>query len=220
MRWHKQLILASCCAFLSAGLIYAYSSQLEKRYSSLQQDALERYGGEQVEVFVARRPLAQGEKVLPEALEKRSWIVDLLPPDAVTQAEDVVGKTLSSSILQGEPISLQRFEQDTSRLDVPGTLVALSLPAQAVRSVGGALAPGMLVDVYATGASGSTRMLQAASVLAVSKVSEGASLQWVTLAVEPDRVQEIIEASHKTELYFVLPGSELIDEFSKDANHE
>jgi len=33
------------------------------------------------------------------------------------------------------------------------------------------------------------------------------SAGWVTLAVDPDRVEELVAASAKTDLYFVLPGA-------------
>ena len=35
-----------------------------------------------------------------------------------------------------------------------------------------------------------------------------AKVSWITVAVAPESVQEIVAAAQKTELYFTLPGSE------------
>ena len=68
----------------------------------------------------------------------------------------------------------------------------------------------MSVDVYSSGDSTTTAIAQNVNVLDTSVGNSGALTSgdngWVTLAVEPDKVQEIIAASNKTTLYFTLPG--------------
>ena len=65
----------------------------------------------------------------------------------------------------------------------------------------------MEVDVYATGPVSTTKLVGGALVLATSAASEsGATAEWVTLAVEPERVQEVVAAAQNLELYFALPA--------------
>ena len=107
-------------------------------------------------------------------------------------------------------ISSKRFEETTASLDVPDGFSAVSVPARDVQAVGGAVAPGMSVDVYATGATSTDVIVREALVVSTSASGADAqgdgSVKWLTLAVSPDRVQELVAAAQSSELYFVLPG--------------
>ena len=78
-------------------------------------DALVRYGGDQVEVCVAKRDIAAGEMVEASAIETRLWVADLLPAEAVRQASEVVGSKASSVMLAGEVLSKRRFQAEGSQ---------------------------------------------------------------------------------------------------------
>ena len=52
-----------------------------RRGGARRADALARYGGDQVEVCVAKRDIAAGETVDSGAIETRLWVADLLPPE-------------------------------------------------------------------------------------------------------------------------------------------
>ena len=97
-------------------------------------------------------------------------------------------------------------------LDVPEGLTALSVPAKDVQAVGGAVAAGSRVDVYATGGTSTDVLASGVLVLATSASAQesttDAKVSWITVAVAPESVQEIVAAAQKTELYFTLPGSE------------
>ena len=75
--------------------------------------------------------------------------------------------------------------------------------------MGGALRPGVSADVYAVGSSSTTKLASEALILATSASQDakgsGADA-WVTLAVQPSRVQEMIQAAEGQTLYFALPG--------------
>lgn len=176
-------------------------------------EALERFGGEQVEVCVAKRDIAAGEVVDASSFEKRMWVTALLPDDPLTQDSDVLGKQVTSTVLKGEVLTSRRFEESSSSIDVPGELTAVSVPARDVQTVGGALRPGMFVDVYATGSSGTTLIAHSVLVLATnassSSKSGADSVSWVTLALDPANVQEIVSVAQGSELYFALPGEDV-----------
>lgn len=209
MRNRKTAAAGLACGLACALSVFAYTQTVNNEAQQARADALARYGGEQVEVCVATRDLAAGEVVSADAVSTRSWIVDFLPRDTARSADEVVGRQLSSAVLEGEPISLQRFEGEADVLDVPQGMAALSVPAGDVQSVGGHLAAGSRVDVYTTGGTATSLLLSDALVLATSH-EEGASSSssaWVTLAVDPARVQELVDASQRTELYFAMPAA-------------
>lgn len=208
MRRSKTLIFGIISGLLCAGAVFLYTQGVKADAEEVRTEALERYGGEQIEVCVALRDIAVGEKIDASNTATKLWVADLLPEDAINTFSEVSGKEVTSAILSGEVVSGKRFETTEKTWEVPEGLCVLSVPAKDVQTVGGSLAAGMKVDVYATGTS--TDLL-AQEVLVITtntdgEESSGSSVSWVTLALEPQAVQEIISASQKMELYFVLPS--------------
>ncbi|MEG0072412.1 MAG: Flp pilus assembly protein CpaB [Raoultibacter sp.] len=207
----RKVVIGVACGVVCALAVFAYTQSVRSDADAARAEALTRYGGEQAEVCVATRDLVAGETVSGDALAMKSWLADLLPADAVRQADEVIGRQVTSSILAGEVVSAKRFDQATSEIEVPAGFYAVSVPAKAVQSVGGSLCAGMKVDAYVTGGSSTDLILQDTLVLGTSagradkKMSS--EISWVTLALSPDRIQEVIDASQKAELYFVLPGT-------------
>lgn len=204
------MVAGIACGVLCAACVLAYLTSVRGEADAARAEALARYGGEQVEVYVARRDVAAGEKVDAAAVETRLWVADLLPADAVRAAGDVVGRTATSSILAGEVLSMRRFGEASTSIDVPAGFAALSVPAKTVQAVGGALAPGLRADLYASGDTATAAVARDVLVLATSAGGAdgavAADVTWVTVAVEPESVQEVIAASRKAELYFALPA--------------
>ena len=209
------------CGVLCAAFVAGFMANVQREADAARAEALARYGGEQVEVCVATRDIGAGERVDLSAIEMRLWVADLLPEEPIRESSEIIGKTTSSSIVKGEVISQKRFESDRDAL-VPEGKAAVSVPAKAVRAVGGAIRPHMSVDVYSSG--GSTTTVLARDVLVLdSSVGSSSSLTssdsgWITLAVDPDRVEEIVAASNKTDLYFVLPGQRVDGATSSDSS--
>ncbi len=160
---------------------------------------------------MATRDLAPGEVVDGSAVATKMWVADLLPDGAVTEPSGIVGQRLGSAVIKGEVLSVRRTEAQEADISVPQGLAAISVPARAVQAVGGSVEAGMHVDVYATGPVSTTRLVEGALVLASSASAEtgsaAASNAWITLAVAPERVQEIVSAAQNLELYFALPAT-------------
>ena len=210
VRKSKSLIAAVLCGLMCAVSVFLYMQGIRGEVDIARAEALTRYGGEQVEVFVATRDISVGERVDASNSVSKLWVADLLPVDAVQALSSVSGKQITSPILAGEVVSEKRFAAQEGEWSVPQGLCALSVPAKDVQTIGGSIVAGMEVDIYATGAN--TELL-AESVLVITtsvdgEEGAGSSISWVTLALEPHQVQEIIAASQKMELYFVLPGSQ------------
>ncbi len=202
------IICGACCALCVA----LYVMSVDEQANAAEADMLAKYGGDQVEVCVARRNIVAGETIRDSDIETKKWIATLLPVDAVASKDEVVGKQVGSTILTGEVISSARFGFKTTDIEVPDGLSALSVPAQAVQAVGGSLAPGMKADIYAVGASSTTRISTSALILATSmqedSIASTSSNAWITLAVKPESVQELVSAAESTKLYFVLPSAD------------
>ncbi|WP_304425813.1 Flp pilus assembly protein CpaB [uncultured Adlercreutzia sp.] len=207
MAINRQRWIGVACGVCCALCVALYMASVRGEVDAARAEALERYGGDQVEVCVAKRDLAAGETVDSAAIVQKLWVADLLPDGAVSDPTQIVGKRLGSSIIEGEVICAQRTELADSALSVPAGKAAISVPARAVQAVGGSIEAGMEVDVYATGPVSTTKLVGGALVLASSASGEGSSgSEWVTLAVDPERVQEVVAAAQNLELYFVLPA--------------
>ena len=210
MKRSKTAIWGILCGLLCAASVFLYTQNVADEATTARAEALARYGGEQLEVCVATRDITVGEKIDASNVTIKLWIADLLPEGAVRSFSDIAGKQATSTILAGEVVSRKRFEETATKIEIPYGFSALSVPAKDIQTVGGSIGAGMYVDVYATGVS--TELL-ARNILVLSTSVESAekrgntSISWVTLAVRPESVQEIITASQKMELYFVLPAT-------------
>lgn len=210
MKVNKSTLVGVVCAVCCAACVALYLAHVNQQAESERAEALARYGGEQIEVLVATRNIAAGETVTEGSVDVQLWLADLLPEGAVTSADEVVGKQLGSSILKGEVVSTQRLSKTSSDFEVPEGMAAVSVPTRDVQALGGALQPGMSVQVYATGASSTSLLIKDALVLETSLADSGSltssSSAWVTLAVPAESVQELVAAAQNLELYFVLLG--------------
>ena len=206
---NRSLVIGVASGLLCALSVGVYVMEVDREAEAAQSEMLARYGGEQIDVCVAKRDIVAGETISESDVETRTWVAALLPANAVTDSKEAVGEQVGSTILAGEVISTSRFGFDAASLDVPEGLVAVSVPSRDVQSVGGAVTAGSVVDVYAVGASSTSCLARSVRVLATSMESESSgsgAAAWVTLAVAPDRVQELVSAAQTLELYFALPS--------------
>lgn len=211
----RSIAIGLGCGLACALCVGLYVTHVDEKAAEAQAEMLAKYGGDQVEVCVAKRDILAGETILEGDIETRTWIATLLPANAVVDKRDAVGKQAGSSILAGEVVSSARFGFDSVEMDVPTGLVAVSVPTREVQAVGGALVPGMTTDVYAVGPSSTSRIVESAQVLATSlsqEASSGSASAWVTLAVKPAIVQELVTASENLQIYFALPSAGAIEE--------
>lgn len=223
VRWNKSLVAGLICGLCCVVCVGVYVAQVDEQASAARAEALARYGGDQLEVCVARRDVSAGEVLDDASVETKMWVAALLPEGALTSKADAVGKQVGSSILAGEVISSKRFEVAASTIEVPDGLSAVSVPAREVQAVGGALAPGMRADVYAVGATSTSKLVEGALIVATSSSEAGLSsgaVAWVTLAVSPSAVEELVSAAQNLELYFVLPTTEPAGEASGKSGGE
>lgn len=212
MKRSKTAVVALLCGVVCAGCVFAYTQSVRGEADAARAEALAQYGGEQVEVCVAKRDIAAGETLDASSVETRLWVADLLPAEAIRSLDDALGQSVSSAMVQGEVLSLRKLGEVGSSLDVPDGMTAVSVPAKDVQAVGGAISTGSNVDMYATGGTSTDLIAQDVLVLATSAgETSGGDVTWITVAVAPESAQEIVSAAQKTELYFTLPGKKLTE---------
>ncbi len=206
---NKSIVAGVACGLLCAACVAVYVLQVNEQAAASQAEMLARYGGDQIDVCVAKRDIMAGETISEGDIEVKTWIATLLPSNAVTDKRDAVGKQVGSTVLSGEVLSSSRFGFESDEIEVPEGMVAVSVPAREVQAVGGALAAGRETDVYAVGASETTKIASSVQVLATSAASDSTSSAsaWVTLAVRPSMVQELVAAAQNMEIYFALPSA-------------
>ena len=215
----RKLAVGIACGLTAAVLMSVYLSDARAEALSYREEAIRKYGGEMVQACVATRDIAEGKTISQQDVELRTWVADLLPENTVTDVREVVGETAQQTILSNEPISKAKVGNPRQDIAVPSGLCAVSVPSQDVQSVGGTLKSGDTVSVYAVG-SGVSLIGQDILVLETSSSKNGsesgsgsfgssssrASVTWVTLAVTPDSVEQLIASSKSGNLYFALPG--------------
>lgn len=210
----RQIVISAACALLAATAVFGYTATVRSEASTQRAAALERFGGEQIEIPVAVRDVQVGEPINSSNVEMRTWLVDLLPSTAAaTSFEQVDGRVAQTDIKENEPVLLERVGDSSSRISVPDGLEAVTVSSDDVLAVGGAIAAGSLVDVYVETSEGKVVLLgQKILVLETSGGVEKQEQQltWVTLAVTSESVSELLSASVKGTIHLVLPGASAV----------
>lgn len=217
-RQRKQTAIAICCGVLAALCVFAYTATIKSEASMARAAAIQQYGGERVPVLVATKTIPIGGTVDESNATVQEWLVDFLPQGQAAQShEQLEGLVAQSEIRVNEPILLERVGDGSSRITVPDGLAAASVASDDVLAVGGAIRAGSVVDVYVEAASGEITMIgERILVLETSTPDDAGDKQisWVTLAVTLSSVSELISASARGTIHFVLPGNSAANQVS------
>lgn len=209
MKKRKTTIIGILCGAFCALAVFLYTNNVQAEALADREEILSRYGGDQVEACVATRDISPGETISSSNVALKTWVAHLLPENAVLSLDEVLGQKVTSSVTKGEVVTSKRFTSEGKTFEAPEGTSALSVPAKDVQAVGGAIEAGMKVDIYATGATSTEILARDVLILSTSASDSSSStggFSWVTLALENKSIQEVIAASQKMELYFVLPG--------------
>lgn len=209
MKRTTRLVLSVAAGCLAMGLAFAYGSSVRAEAEQARQEMLAAYGGDLVTVCVASRAIEPGEELDESNVRAEEWVASLLPPGAETSIEELVGRRATSTVPERAVICPAYLEERGGALEVPEGMVAVSVTADASHAVGGSVAPGDEVDVYVSNA-GVADLLCRARILETSahaSETDGADLSWVTLAVEPERVEELLAATAKGTVSLTVPGA-------------
>lgn len=211
MKRGTRVLISLACGVLAAACAFLYASDVRAEAERAHEETLARYGGDTVSVCVATREIEPGETLMEGDVSLEEWVSSMLPRDAETSVRDVAGKTVTSHIPEGAVICSAYFKRDADALDVPSGMVAVSVPADEEHAVGGAILPGDRVDVYVSKDGIADRLCDAQVIDTSARMAgtEGADITWVTLALEPERVAEVLAATARGSISLTLPGSGL-----------
>lgn len=223
MKRGVRLAISVASGILAFALASWYGASIRAEAARERQELLAAYGGDVVSVCVATRDVDAGELIDEGDIELTECVAGLLPADSATSIDEVVGKRATSNIPARAVLCPAYFQERGGTLEVPEGMVAVSVPVDSAHAVGGTLACGDTVDVYLAGTGIADRVCRA-QVIATSVDETGetsADLSWVTVAVAPDRVSELLAATAKGSVSLVVPGSNvegLDEEASSDAD--
>lgn len=207
MRQRARLVVSVVSGMVAALVALGYAATVREEASREREEALARFGGDLVPVCVATRDIEPGEAVDESNTMVEDWIAGLAPQDAEASLSEVVGKVATSRIPRRAVLCPLYFETRGESVEVPRGTVAVSIPSDPEHAVGGALDRGDAVDVYVSRNGVADRLCAATVVDTSALASSGAELTWVTLAVDPAHVQEVLIAMSQAPLSLVIPSS-------------
>jgi pilus assembly protein CpaB len=217
----KKIIIAVLCGLAAALLMACYASMLQSEADNSRSQAIQAYGGDQVEIYVASRDIAVGERLTSSNVTRRVWLSSLLPAGALSQESEVIGQTLVLPLLANEPVLAAKLGSVASPISVPDGYCAVSIATNDVLAVGGSISAGSVIAIYSADKEGVELLATDVLVLATSKGNQASSsastllggasgssaaLSWVTLLLPEDEVETIIAYSRAGNLYLVMAG--------------
>lgn len=209
----KQLIAGLLCAVLAVVAVFGYTATVSSEAATKRQAAIERYGGEQTQVVVASEDIGAGVELGAANTKTATWLVDLLPQaDVAQESSQVEGLVAETDIKEGEPIVMGRIGDGSARISVPKGLEAVSVASDDVLAVGGSVQAGSFVNVYVETEKGRIvslgKRILVLETSAVVEEEDAKAITWVTLAVTPESVADLLSASCKGTIHLVLPGGQ------------
>jgi pilus assembly protein CpaB len=207
-----RVVLALACGTLAVVACLAYAERVRADAEQVRSEAMERYGGEVVELVVAEQALEAGDVVSERNVRVREWLADLAPAEALTSIDDLVGTSVSVPVAQGAPLTKLNFRTDDAVLEAPSGHVAVSVPLTDKLGVSREVAPGSNLIAYRTHEGSATLLASGLEVLSLV----GDRSTSIVLAVSPDDVALVLAASASGDLRLVVPADDVvIDEASQ-----
>lgn len=135
------IVLGLVLAVITAGLVYSVTRRPEVKVDSRP-------------VVVAVQDIPERVGLEAPMLAVKQWPVEVMPADAISKIEDVIGKASVTKIYAGEPLLRGKLvdARAASALTflIPPGMVAYTIPANESNAVAGAIQAGDSVDVLVT----------------------------------------------------------------------
>ena len=203
-----RIAIAVACAVLAVVASHAYAQEARRKEAQLRQETLDRYGGEVVQLAVATRRLEAGATIAASDVALKEWVSELAPEGALQDLDELVGKTLSSAVAEGQVLTDLAVSSSASSLEIPSGTVAVSLALNDKLGLVSGVDAGSRVFAYRVDDGGT--QLVSGKVTVVSLNSEGGALsssKSVTVAAKPEDIPALLEAAAQGTLRLVLPAS-------------
>ena len=210
MSMRFRLLLSAAFALLGVVACLAYAQTVRDEAQRVRASALERFGGEVAQLVVANQMLEAGDVVSEANVSVRDWASDLAPVGAITSLDEVFGRELSVPVAEGAPPTELNFRDGTVISAIPAGHVAVSIPVTDKLGISRSVTRGTRVSAYAV--SSETPTLIAEEVEVLSELGAGvgiATSQQLTIAVLPEEVAAVLQASASGELRLVMPADDV-----------
>lgn len=204
----KRLLISAMAGIIAAVVSYAAISDARREADRVKREAMEQYGGDLIAVCVASREIEPGEKIDEGNTTVTEWASTLLPAGSIEGLSDAVGRTATARIPAHAPLAEAYFEHEEGAVDVPRGMVAVSVASDCEHAVGGAIERGERVDVYTQGDALADKLASAKVVDSNVLSAGGGDVQWVTLAVRPSEVRELLAATSRGMVTLTVPGDD------------
>lgn len=216
----KHLFIAIGCGLGAAIFFGLFLGLLLHSSQQKQERVIAQYGGEVVEVCVAKKTINPGSLLTSADYEYKTYPVSLLPQDAILKKASLYIRNRRTSVVvfKDEVLTKSHLAGSIQKNDeIPAGYTAVTLETDTVRALGGEITPGMHVTVMSTQDALKTKMLvndvevlssnnqskeKSGSIIGGSDARE---ISWVTLAIPDKNVQEVITASVSGATYLVIP---------------
>ena len=205
-------VLAGFAAVLASMVVY---SALKRKEAEVEQAKVKT-----VQVAVAARDLALGNKIDPGAVRMVRWPRDAIPAGASTDPQAFMGNLVKIAFVENEPLVASKLfvgEKTSGVLPllIPPGMRAMSVPVDEVGDIAGFVLPQSRVDVLVALAGGGTEgnrakiVLEDVQVLAVAqtieqKQDEPRVVRVVTLVVTPEQAEQLTLATHEGSLRLAM----------------
>lgn len=213
MNRSKRIALSAIAGVAAMVIAFLAITGARQEAARKEREVLERYGGELISVCVSSRDIDPGEKIDEGNTVVIEWVPSLLPDGTVTSLSDVAGRVATARIPAHAPLAEAYFERGEGAIEVPRGMVAVSIASDPEHALGGALKKGEKVDVYVQGDSLADKLTSAEVIDSNVLSSGGGDVQWVTLAVRPSAVRELLAATSRGMVSLTAPG---VDESRSD----
>ena len=190
-------------------------------------------GPDTTKVLIAKKDIPLQTKLEEKDLENLLTWADMpksfVPPDAVTDIEQVKGKTLTRTLKMGNPLSITDLGKPVN-LDLPDGCEAMTVKLTQAGAVNGFAKPGSRVDIMyvektTAGKARAAIILKHMLILAVNTINvldekTGAAIpqvESVTMAVNKNQATRLAFAEEKGRLTLLLTGTST-EEAAKKVN--
>lgn len=202
-----RIIASIACGLLAAVVSLVYADGVRREAQRVRAETLARYGGEVVNLVVARDGLEPGDVASTANVELREWLSDLAPEGALLVLDDCVGREVSVPAAKGAPLTDINFRDTSLVADVPEGHVALAIPVTDKLGVPRDVAVGSALYAYQVGSDAVNLIASDMTVLASAGASGSyASVLQLTVAVRPEDVPAVLAASASNDLRLVMPA--------------
>lgn len=203
-----RVAIAIACAACVGLAFAAYADDVQAAADRQRSEVLARYGGEVVDLVVTRHALEPGDVVEASDIEVREWLADLAPEGAITDADEVVGSTVTVPAANGAPLTSLNFRDATEAEDVPDGYIAVSVPVTEKLGLSAGTSVGSKVVAFRVTDDAAQVLATDVVVLSMPETTTtgfGAS-GTLSIAVLPEDVAAILSASATDDLRIVLPA--------------